>query len=154
MLLFVPELILRRVRRKQSMRWGQKRREWLWNPSLCHPSLLPNPSHQSSVLADVLHRPFWRAACTSCPVSWLGGVYSCTCPEMDPRKNGHEASAYLAEFLFSRMSSWPGRRMSASPGLSHVKTFFFFSPLAILYSTYLSQMCCSLICAENRFIGF
>lgn len=59
-------------------------------------------------------------------------------------------SVYPDEF-----NLWPYRRMSAAAGMSYVRPFFFFfySPLAVLNSICLSQICCSLICAENRFIG-
>lgn len=111
-------------------------------------------------LSPHIRAVFWQMSCPghfkelpACPVSWLARVLMYLCPEMSPRTNGHEASASLAGVLFTQMSSWPCRRMSASPGTSCVRPFVFYSPLAIFYSICLSQIGCSLICAENRFIG-
>lgn len=83
---------------------------------------------------------FWQMSCTSHfkellapPVLSLGfmlhlaRVLMYLCPEMGPRKTGHQESAYLAEFVYpDEFNLWLLRRMSASPGMSYVSFLVFF----------------------------
>lgn len=90
----------------------------------------------------------------------LVSCYISTCTHVPLSRNGSQKKWEWGKCFFSWVSVypdefnlWPYRRMSAAAGMSYVRLFFFYSPLAILHSICLSQMCCSLICAENRFIG-
>lgn len=71
------------------------------------------------------------------------------CPGMDPRKNGHEASAYSAEFVCPVSSA-----CSHAEGCEHhqervMSDFFVSSPLAILHSICLAHICCSHLCRKQ-----
>lgn len=75
------------------------------------------------------------------------------CPEIHPRKNGHESSACLAELLFTQMSSTCGHAEGCQHHQEWVMSNFFFTATWPLHFICLSQICCSLICTENGLIG-